>query len=138
MTGRPTKLTPTTQDRIIELVKAGNYAETAAQVAGIDESTFYRWMQQGEGEKARHPYKGFRKAILEAKAESEARMVMVIQKAGFDGSWQAAAWYLERTKQNKYGKQNKVELTGAEGGSVKLDVSVDQLETQIANILNKP
>ena len=106
---RPTKLTKDKSDKIIELVRAGNYAETAATVAGIGGATFYTWMAKGEGEKARSPYKEFREAVLSARAEAEARMVMVVQRAANDGSWQAASWYLERTQQAKYGKQNRVE-----------------------------
>ena len=49
---RPAKLTPEVQARIIEAVQAGNYMETAAQYANIGLSTFYRWMAEGEGEKA--------------------------------------------------------------------------------------
>ena len=134
---RPTKLTKDKSEKIIELVRAGNYAETAATVAGIGAATFYTWMSKGEGEKARSPYKEFREAVLSARAEAEARMVMVVQRAANDGSWQAASWYLERTQQAKYGKQNRVELTGSEGGAVKVDVSVDELENRIATILDK-
>lgn len=134
---RPTKLTKEKADKIVELVRAGNYAETSATVAGVGISTFYTWMSKGEGEKARSPYKEFREAVLGARAEAEARMVMVVQRAANDGSWQAASWYLERTHQAKYGKQNRVELTGAEGGAVKLDLTVDELENRIASILDK-
>jgi hypothetical protein len=81
--------------------------------------------------------KEFREAVLGARAEAEARMVMVVQRAANDGSWQAASWYLERTHQAKYGKQNRVEVTGAEGGAVKLDLTVDELENRIASILDK-
>jgi transposase len=135
---RPTKLTKDKADKIVDLVRAGNYAETSATVAGVGVSTFYTWMSKGEGEKARSPYKEFREAVLGAKAEAEARMVMVIQRAASDGSWQAASWYLERTQQAKYGKQNRVELTGADAGAVRLEVSVDELENRIANLLDKP
>jgi len=62
---------------------------------------------------------------------------MVIQRAANDGSWQAASWYLERTQQAKYGKQNRVELTGTDGGTIKLDLTVDELESRIAGILDK-
>ena len=134
---RPTKLTPEKHTKIVELIRAGNYAETAATITGIGTATYYTWMTKGDGPKARTPYKEFREAVQAAKAEAEARMVMVIQRAANDGSWQAASWYLERTQQNKYGKQNRVELTGAENGPLKLDLTVDELESRIARILDK-
>lgn len=134
---RPTKLTPEKHTKIVELIRAGNYAETAATIANIGIATYYTWMNKGDGPKARTPYKEFREAVQAAKAEAEARMVMVIQRAANDGSWQAASWYLERTQQNKYGKQNRVELTGAQNGPIKLDMTVDELESRIARILDK-
>jgi transposase len=45
---RPTKLTKDKADKIVELVRAGNYAETSATVAGVGISTFYTWMSKGE------------------------------------------------------------------------------------------
>jgi hypothetical protein len=134
---RPTKLTPDKHQKIVELIRAGNYAETACKLTNTGVATFYTWMQKGDGPKARTPYKEFREAVEAAKAEAEARMVMVIQRAANDGSWQAASWYLERTQQAKYGKQNRVELTGTDGGTIKLDLTVDELESRIAGILDK-
>ena len=46
-TGRPTKLTPDLQAKIVEALKAGNYAEVAARHVGIASSTFYDWMKRG-------------------------------------------------------------------------------------------
>jgi transposase len=134
---RPTKLTPQKHERIVELIRAGNYAETAATIAGIGKQTYYTWMQKGEGPKARSPYREFRDAVLAAKAEAEARMVTVVQRAALDGSWQAASWYLERTQQAKFGKRSGVELTGANGGAVQFEVSVDDLEARIAELLDR-
>ena len=48
MTGRPSKLTEERQERIIQLIRGGNFASTAAEAAGISESTFYRWMKTGK------------------------------------------------------------------------------------------
>ena len=110
---RPAKLTPEVQARIVEAVQAGNYVETAAQYANIGLSTFYRWMAEGEGD------------------------VTLIQRAANDGSWQAASWFLERSFQNKWGRTGKVEVTGAGGDALKLEVSVDQLNTKIEELLAK-
>jgi transposase-like protein len=46
--GRRTKLTPEIQDRIYASLRAGNYACVAARLAGIAESTFYDWLEQGK------------------------------------------------------------------------------------------
>ncbi len=42
-TGRPAKLTPELQAKLVEALKAGNYAEVAARHVGIASSTFYDW-----------------------------------------------------------------------------------------------
>lgn len=135
--GRPTKLTPKVQEDIVTAIRAGNYAEIAAKYAGIDESTYYRWMSQGEGEDAPAPYKEFRKAVENAKAASEIRNVALIQQAANNGTWQAAAWYLERTAYSRWGRHNKVEVTGAGGGAVQFDFSIEELEAKVAKALKK-
>jgi hypothetical protein len=44
---RPTKLTANRQELIVSAIRIGNYARVAAEAAGIDESTLYRWMKRG-------------------------------------------------------------------------------------------
>jgi len=134
---RPAKLTPYVQARIVEAVQAGNYVETAAQYANIGLSTFYRWMAEGEGDKAPKRQREFREAVLQARAQAEVRNVTLIQRAANDGSWQAASWFLERSFQNKWGRTGKVEVTGAGGDALKVEVSVDQLNTKIEELLAK-
>lgn len=137
MVGRPTKLTPATQETIVNAIRVGNFAETAATYAGIDQSTFWRWMSKGEGEGAPEPYASFRKAVEKAKAEAEVRNVALIQQAANDGTWQAAAWYLERTAFARWGRKTGVEVTGAGGGAVMIDVSIEELEAKVAKALKK-
>jgi transposase len=45
---RPSKLEPDLQDRIVSLLRAGNYVETAVQACGITPRTHYDWMAKGE------------------------------------------------------------------------------------------
>jgi len=67
-------------------------------------------------------------AILE-KAEGDAitRNLAIINKAAHDGTWQAAAWWLERRYPQEYGRMVKsIELTGKDGGPVQaVSASVD-------------
>ncbi len=46
-TGRRSLLTPELQDRIVRVVKAGNYLKVAAQYNGVGESTLRLWLQRG-------------------------------------------------------------------------------------------
>ena len=64
--GRPTKLTPEVQARIVEAIEAGNYIEVAAAAAGISKPTFYGWMQRGTDEPGSE-YSDFRNAVEKAR-----------------------------------------------------------------------
>jgi len=119
---RQKKLTPEVQDKIVSALRAGNYQETAARYAGIGETTFYRWMEMGEDEEAEEIYREFREAVEKAKADAEVRDVALIDKAAHDGSWQAAAWKLERKFPNKWGRVNRTEISGPDGAPVKVDI----------------
>jgi transposase len=155
--GRKSKLTPEMQDRIVSSLRAGNYRDVAALTSGIHEATLYAWLNRGEAGEA--PYDEFLKAVKEAEAEAEAESLAIIRQAAAphpvlrvqttthpDGSvetvetrsveqsWQAGAWYLERTKQGKYRRIDRVEQTGADGGPIQveqthvLELSTEQLE----------
>jgi hypothetical protein len=126
--GRPTKLTPDLQERIVEAIRAGAYVETAAALAGVNKTTFYDWLRKGARAK-RGAYHDFSLAVEEALAQSEADDLAVIEKAGRgyevrrtkavrseDGTvettvetstrfdWQAAAWRLERRFPERWGR----------------------------------
>ena len=86
-TGPPSKLTPDLQERICQLIRAGNTTDIAASAVGIHVDTYYRWVANR---------RGFRQAIEQARAEAEAILVGRVQKAAQAGSWRAACWLLER------------------------------------------
>lgn len=147
--GRPSKFTPEIRVKIVEAIEAGNYVETSVQYAGITKSTFYAWLDKGTSERDRlladpdatpdpkmADYLEFADAIERAQASSEVRAVAIIQKAAFT-TWQAAAWWLERTRPKRYARVDKAELTGAEGGSVRIEVSTEDLERKVGRILDK-
>jgi hypothetical protein len=126
---RPTKLTPEVQERIITALRAGNYQETAANYAGISGKTFYEWMARGEtGEEKDVIYREFRDAVQKAKSDAEVRDLYLIDQAAQSGSWQAAAWKLERKFPHKWGRVNRTEISGPEGKPV-------QVETMRAELL---
>jgi hypothetical protein len=148
--GRPSSLTPERHDKIVELISAGNYVDTAAGAAGVHKSTFYLWLDRGQSERDRltatpgadpdpdeAPFLDFLNAIEKAQNEAEARNVAIIQRAAVTGTWQAAAWWLERTRSKKYARMEKTEVTGTDGGAVRVDVSTEDLERKIVKILEK-
>ena len=122
--GRPSKLTPETHNRIVAAIQRGAYIETAAQLAGISKETFYQWLKKGraiadEQEPCITPHhealRNFSDAVNKALAESEIRDLTAIDTAAQQGTWQAAAWKLERKHHSRWGR--KVAVTDNEGGN---------------------
>lgn len=66
--GRPSKVTPAVQEKLLGLLRAGNFRSTAARAAGISPGTFDRAMAD-----KRPRFRKFREAVerVEAQAETE-------------------------------------------------------------------
>lgn len=92
--GRPTKLNREVIDRLLLAVRNGSTLETAAALAGVDQSTLFRWIQRGKMGQA--PYAQFVVDLEQALAVAEIRDLTRIRRAAERGVWQAAAWHLER------------------------------------------
>ena len=100
--GRPSKLTPERHKRIVALIEAGNYPETAAGACGIDPRTYYAWMAKGRAAKSGR-YHQFCRDVERAREAAEAELVATVKLAARD-DWRAASWMLERTRKGKYAK----------------------------------
>lgn len=112
------KLTPELEEEILNLIRAGNYAKDACLAVGIDESTYYRWIRTGKEAKSGKLYK-FYQSIQKARAFARALKLEKIQDAIDDGNWQAAAWWLERTDPDHWGRRQRVEVEGQVDSKVK-------------------
>lgn len=134
--GRPSKLTEEVQNRILRAVQSGNWLETASAYAGVDASTVRRWIAKGEADDAEEPYRSFCAAIKQARAEAEIRAVALIQKAAQDGTWQASAWYLERSHPDRWGRK-RLEITGADSQPLRVEVDVESLDAKLKSLLDK-
>jgi len=108
-------------ERIAKLIAEGNYVEVACSAVGIGKTTYYRWLQHGEQAQS-GVYRDFWNAIKKAEAEAETKYTGVIRDAANEGNWTAAAWWLERRYPDRWGKRDKMELTGKDGGAVTLKV----------------
>ena len=106
--GRKTKCTPKTIARVAEGLRIGMTHELAAQYGGINPDTFYRWLKLANAPSSNKCYSEFSEAIKAAEADNAARCLLVIDDAANDGSWQAAAWMLER--RHKYQRQASVQV----------------------------
>lgn len=113
--GRPDKLTPDVHERIVALTRAGNFMETAAAAAGIDRETLRQWLKKGARvlEDSDDPkelkFKAFADAVTEAAGASEATLLTLISNSARGGTWQAAAWILERKFPDRYGRRQKID-----------------------------
>lgn len=152
-TGRPkgsTLLTETLLTEFVETLKTGTVIEDAAAYNGISERVVYKWMQRGREEINRQTaypeqpeppeeqiFVRFVQEVEKARAAARLRAIAQIQRAAADGTWQAAAWYLERSAPKQWARQTKHEVTGNEGGPLRVDVSTDDLERKIAKVLEQ-
>lgn len=148
MAGRPTKFNVEIGNAIIENLRLGNYIEHASAAAGISKPTLYAWMEKGRKEQERieaglepnpeeSDFLEFFNAVEKARAEAVARNVAIIQKSAHSGTWQAAAWWLERTQQQIFGRKQQLEHTGAEGQAIKLEVSTQEIEDKVKQVLSQ-
>jgi hypothetical protein len=94
---RRTKLTDKTQKAFCEAIRLGMTIELSAGYAGIAVSTYYKW--QTEADKGEPRQVEFIEAVKGAAAHGAAKCLIAIDKAAQEGSWQAAAWILERRHQ---------------------------------------
>lgn len=108
---RPTKLTPEIQRTICAALQAGNYVEAACGLAGISDTTFYRWMERGDRE-SRGQFREFRDSVSRAIAASEAGLVAVVYREA-KGNWRAALALLSRRWPERWG--NKQEIRTPDG-----------------------
>lgn len=134
MAGRQTKLTPELIEEAYELLKEGHYARTVLQYMGIGESTWYRWLSDGEQEED-GIYREFWEAVKKAETEAEIRNVKLIQEAA-KTDWKAGMTYLERKFPERWGRRERVDAnlthTGKDGGPIQHEqtINLDKLSNE--------
>jgi hypothetical protein len=86
---------------ILTALASGNTRTAAAAYAGINRGTFYKWLE-------RRP--SFARAVEKAEADAEVRAAATVLKAAQKGTWQAAAWWLERRRPADYGLRGRLDV----------------------------
>lgn len=142
VTGRPSKISPELTAKICDMLRAGNYIETAAAYAGINKTTLYDWMKRGAREmervelagkgakirKKEQPYVDFSNAVTKALAEAEVRDLIIISNAA-KTDWKAAAWKLERRTPDKWGRKERLDAnlqhSGKDGGPIQTEQNLN-------------
>lgn len=102
--GRPTKFSPEVTERILTAIRAGNSLRASAESANIGYTCFKEWVVRGnEGEE---PFATFAAEVQRARGEAEQACVDCIFNAAKSGQWQAAAWLLERSRHEDWGRKD--------------------------------
>src|SRR5687768_14410785 len=95
MAGRRSKYTPDVVKRLTDAIKLGATYELACNYAGIHIDTFCHW---------RNTRPEFSEAVKEAEGAGAVGWLARIEQAAQAGTWQAAAWKLERRYPEQYGR----------------------------------
>ena len=122
--GRPDRLTAAVQERIIQALRAGAYAEEAAASAGVSRRTYHRWRARGEADHAPASFRDFAAAVRQAEADAELYALAVIHKAMPD-DWRAAMTYLERRYPQRWARRTKIEREGGVPVQTQISGEVD-------------
>lgn len=114
-------MTPVESEKIVNLlaaIRGGSDLETACHFAVLGIAQVYRWLERGKIESERieaghdaipaeAAYATFWDDLKKSRADAIVRNVSQIQKAAQEGTWKAAAWWLERTVPDVYGKPTR-------------------------------
>jgi hypothetical protein len=130
-------------EKLLEALRKGHYVDEACEYARIARSTYYRWIseadtvdekaERGEPLTQRDEEKRDRRDTLkEAEVVGQNKALDKIHDAMDNGTWQAAAWYMER-RNKKW--SNRTEVTGSNGGPVET-VSVDELDAKLMGMID--
>ena len=128
---------------LIDALKAGTYVTTACTYAGIGRKTFYQWMDRGRTEAESRDngnppdpkeqnYFEIWEAVEAARAAAEVRNIGLIQRAATGGTWQAAAWWLERSFPERYGRRMSAEVSGPQGKPIEVVITPEMVNEKIA------
>jgi hypothetical protein len=74
--------------------------------------------------------------VEKAKAKAEMNSVELIRKAA-EKNWQAAAWYLERRNYQEWGRKDKVEVSGPQGGPIPIAAVVAHLSQTVQTLTDE-
>ena len=119
-------------ERLINYLILGMYVTVACDLVGISRSSYFSWIQQAnEIEKSDDEvdpddqiYLDFLDSVKKARADAEAVHVRNVRDAG-ETSWQASAWWLERSAPDRWGRRERVEVVGKDEGPVVIKIEFD-------------
>lgn len=143
--GRTSKLNEETILTVANMVRAGNYIETACAAAGISQGSYYNWIGRGKETIRKHgedidqwpsPLQGgpdnydvlcvqFLWVMKQASAEAEAFAVTIVRKA-MGSHWQAAMTYLERKHPGRWKRRDEISVSALAEGDNEHRTGIDE------------
>jgi hypothetical protein len=114
-----TKFTPELAERMVGLVRRGNFREMACAQVGVSSRTLRNWLSAAAAGDAR--YIDFALKLEQAEAEAEDLLVVSVRRAAMK-DWKAAAWLLERRGAKRWGFKAQVEVSVEEELARIIDV----------------
>ena len=108
------KFTESTRGAILGAMRCGVSHEAAAQAAGVDPTTLWRWVTRGREDLARaveSEYATFTEEFLRAEAKIIGEVeTSVVHNATKRHDQHAAAWWLSKKRPGTYGKDSATEI----------------------------
>lgn len=146
--GRRTLLDEERSNRITQALENGTEVLHAIRSAGISHQTYYDWLNRGREERDRinaglkptpdeAPFLEFLESVEKAEATAATLHMENISQTALNGTWQASAWILERRFPRQYGRLDRSEVSGPEGGPVRLDVSTEEIMRKARQVLEQ-
>ena len=125
----PTVYSKTVHKKIVSEVAKGKSVSDAGLLAGLGKDVVWTWLENGRKRPEQYPHFAELVADIEkARAEKRGEIVERIVATGLSGqpgTWQAGAWYLERTDPENWGRKDKVEhVGGSEGPKTQINTVI--------------
>ena len=118
------KITDARRQIILNLLREGVFQRTAAHAAGICETTYYRWMERGEEDDAKEPYRSFAMQTREAAAQGELKKYRAVTDA-IDG--------VEEVRETWEGKDGEAVEFGDDGKPYGKPTSITRVTKKDVN-----
>jgi hypothetical protein len=123
--GRRPVISPAHIAKLSAIISRCNTIKTACEATGIPVRTFYDRL---------HRDLHFSQAIAHARAKARQSLIKVVKEAAI-ADWRAAAWILERSYREEYGKSWANEHPAQR---IELNISADEHARRLREIFGRP
>lgn len=97
-------LDATIEKTIVDVIRLGGTRSHAAAAAGVSPTALFTWLRRGRA--GEEPYAQFAQHMKKADGEARTVATKAIRTALEGGTWQAAAWWLERRYPKEWARRD--------------------------------